>query len=105
MAGEKPAIKVYLKSATGGGFLDLVAFWRGDNGMLRGSFDRSVRAIKIVDRDGKEHVIRPDEKGRVDGWYVNAREDTQPAPARGQRPAARPAPQVDDFPDDGDLPF
>lgn len=106
--GTKPAIKVYMKSASGGGFLDLVAFWRGDNGMLRGSFDRGVKAIKIVDRDGREHVLRPDEKGRVDGWYLNAREESA-APAPRARAAARPAPRDDGadlFGDDtDDVPF
>jgi hypothetical protein len=107
MAG-KPEVKVYLKSKAGQ-FLDLFAFWRNDNGMLSGKCDRGVVAIKAVMADGSEVVLKPNEKGYIDGWFVNVRlpeGQSAPSPQRAQpttRRAAAPPP-VDDF-DDGDLPF
>lgn len=108
--GSKPEIKVYFKAAAdGGGFADLCAFWRNERGMLSGRLDKSVRAIKIVRQDGSEVVLRPDERGIVDGWFLNARTElaASAAPVRGAthtRRVAAPA-AADDFPDDSDIPF
>lgn len=105
--GSKPEIRVYFKAAGGGGFADLCAFWRNARGMLSGRLDKTVRAIKVTRQDGSEVVLRPDDRGIVDGWFLNARtEAAPPAPPRGAthtRRAAAPAP-ADDFPDD-DIPF
>lgn len=105
----RPEIKVYFKSAEqGGGFADLCAFWRNDRGMLSGRLDRRVRAIKIEREDGSEVVLKPDEKGVVSGWYLNAR--TEDAGAATRAPRSRPSAgsqrsgPIDDMPDD-DLPF
>ena len=108
MAG-RPEVKVYLKSKAGQ-FLDLFAFWRNDNGMLSGKCDRSVVAIKAVLADGSEVVLRPNEKGIIDGWFVNVRLPegaSAPSPQRAQPTTARraPPPAADDFPDDDGLPF
>lgn len=109
MAGGRPEVKVYLKSKAGQ-FLDLFAFWRNDNGMLSGKCDRSVVAIKAVLADGSEVVLRPNEKGYIDGWFVNVRlPEGQPAPSpQRSQPTTRranAAPPADDFIDDDGLPF
>lgn len=104
----KPAIKVFLKPINGSGFVDLVAYWRGDNGMLRGAFDRSIDTITIVRKDGATVTLRPDEKGRVDGYYINAREESGSASSRGpSRQQTMPVTRGPSRPadDDGDIPF
>lgn len=107
----KPEIKVFFKRADGSGYVDLCAFWRGDNGMLRGSLDRRVVAIKVLREDGSSEVLKAGEKGRVEGMFLNIRiegEQRTTTPQRGQpttKRANEPPPPVDDFIDDGDLPF
>jgi hypothetical protein len=104
----KPEIKVYFKAADGGGFADLCAFWRSDNGMLSGRLDKKIVAIKVLLSDGSERVLRPDDKGRVDGWYLDCRiegEARGAPPARAAAPTRRAAPPTDDFPDDDEIPF
>ena len=106
---DKPEIKVYFKQAEGGAFADLCAFWRNDKGMLSGRLDKRVVAIKVQLADGSERVMRPDEKGRVEGWYLNCRvegEQRASSPQRAQPTTARraPPPGVDDFVDDS-IPF
>jgi hypothetical protein len=88
MAGGKPEVKVYLKSKAGQ-FLDLFAFWRNDNGMLSGKCDRGVVAIKAVMADGSEVVLKPNEKGYIDGWFVNVRMPDGGAPSPQPSPGAR----------------
>lgn len=77
----RPEIKVFFKAVDGSGYVDLCAFWRGDNGMLRGKLDRNVRAIKAVMADGSERILRTNEKGIVDGYYLNVRVESE-APAK-----------------------
>jgi hypothetical protein len=89
---NRPALKVYLKSARERQYVDLFAFWRGERG-LTGTLE-----------DGTTVRVRRDDQGRVDGWYINAREDggrtPQRAPARAQR-----QPELPDVESDDDLPF
>lgn len=117
----RPEIKVFFKAvAKDGGYVDLCAFWRNEsNGMLSGKLDRNVKAIKFVLADGSEKVLKTNEKGIVDGYYLNVRVESEggaspakagytraPAVGRGgaQRTQREP---VDDLPPDdfGDLPF
>lgn len=79
----RPEIKVFFKAvAKDGGYIDLCAFWRNEsNGMLSGKLDRNVRAIKVVMADGSEKVLRTNEKGIVDGYYLNVRVESE-APAK-----------------------
>jgi hypothetical protein len=105
---DKPEIKVFFKRADGSGYVDLCAFWRGDNGMLRGSLDRKVVAIKVLRDDGSFEVITAGEKGRVEGMFLNCRiegEARGAPPARAAAPTRRAAPPADDFPDDDGIPF
>lgn len=111
----RPEIKVFLKAQDGGGYVDLAAWWRGENGMLQGRFDRSVRAIKVVLKDGSEKVVRVNEKGYADGHYLNIRIEEGGAPAAAKPGYTRTAPvtrrgasddmPADDFVEDSDIPF
>jgi hypothetical protein len=100
---NRPALKVYLKSARERQYVDLFAFWRGERG-LTGTLDRSVVELAVTLEDGTTVRVRRDDQGRVDGWYINAREDggrtPQRAPARAQR-----QPELPDVESDDDLPF
>lgn len=109
----KPEIKVFFKAVDGSGYVDLCAFWRGDNGMLRGKLDRNVKAIKVVMADGSERVLKTGEKGIVDGYYLNVRVESEGAAAPAKAGYTRAAPvtrkpaadmPADDF-DDSEIPF
>jgi hypothetical protein len=109
---SKPEIKVFFKRADGSGYVDLCAFWRGDNGMLRGSLDRRVVAIKVLREDGTSEVLTAGEKGRVEGMFLNCRvegEQRGAPPARAAAPTKFRIPRspsaADDFPDDDSIPF
>lgn len=112
---SKPDLKVFLKATDGSGYVDLVAYWRSESGMLRGAFDRDIAEIAIKRRDGSIVRIKPDEKGRSDAYYINAREESQQqtsprrTPTRSQvdhakTPSSKGAVPDDDFVDD-DFPF
>lgn len=106
---SKPDVKVFFKAVDGSGYVDLCAFWRGDNGMLRGKLDRNVKAIKVVLADGSEKVLRMSEKGIVDGYYLNVRMEDSSPPAKAGYVRAAPVTRGTqkpalDFPDD-DVPF
>lgn len=119
---SKPEVKISLASKGHGEkeYVDLLAFWRNDKGHLSGKVDRGIAAIVIKRRDGSTEEITPDEKGYLEGWFINARvESAQAAPQRGQqrvpqraqsRPqsgnqrAGRDEPIEDDF-EDSDIPF
>lgn len=119
---SKPEVKISLASKGHGEkeYVDLFAFWRNDKGHLSGKVDRGIASIVIKRRDGSTEEIAPDEKGYLEGWFINARvESAQAAPQRGQqRPPQRTQsrPQsgnqragrdefpTDDFVDD-DIPF
>mgnify|MGYP001165589673 CR=1 FL=1 len=107
---SKPEVRVFFKRADGSGYVDLCAFWRGDNGMLRGLLDRRVVAIKVLREDGSSEVLKAGEKGRVEGMFLNIRtegEQRATTPQRGQPTTKRAnePPPVDDFIDDDSLPF
>lgn len=111
--GSKPVLKVFLKRKGEGEpkFVDLAAFWQRDNGMLGGSLAREVVAIKVRDRDGKEHVIRAEDCAKDGTYYVNVRDEREaPRAATPQRkPSVRrePPPDFDNGPEfgDDDIPF
>jgi hypothetical protein len=113
----RPEIKVFFKAVDGSGYVDLCAFWRGDNGMLRGKLDRNVRAIKVVLADGSEKVLKTSDKGIVDSYYLNVRVESEgpAAPAKAGYTRAAPVTRggaskapvdmpADDF-DEDDIPF
>ena len=73
MPGRKPDFKIQAKSKESGNKIDMLAFWKNDNGMYGGMMDKQV--AKIVLANGQ--VIKPD------GVYFNLfdnREETKPAP-------------------------
>ena len=71
MPGRKPDFKIQAKSKESGNKIDMLAFWKNDNGMYGGVMDKQV--AKIVLANGQ--VIKPD------GVYFNLfdnREETKP---------------------------
>lgn len=113
----RPEVKISLASKGKDGereYVDLFAFWRNERGQLGGKVDRGVAAIKIVRKDGTQEVIKPDEKGYLDGWFINAKVESagepprtqrQPSGARGGQSSGKQSTAFeDDFVDDG-LPF
>lgn len=111
----RPEVKISLASKGKDGereYVDLFAFWRNEKGHLSGKVDRGVAAIKIVRKDGTQEVIKPDEKGYLDGWFINAKVETdgdKRIAAAQYKSNARPQQSkreepVDDFVDD-DIPF
>ena len=61
MPGRKPDFKIQAKSKESGNKIDMLAFWKNDNGMYGGTMDKQV--AKIVLANGQ--VIKPD------GVYFN----------------------------------
>lgn len=114
--GSKPVLKVFLKRKGEGEpkFVDLAAFWQRDNGMLGGSLAREVVAIKVRDRDGKEHVIRAEDCAKDGSYYVNVRDERDVVPmsvvknavdaAKAKRQQQREDMAPPEFGDD-DIPF
>ncbi|MBK8260182.1 MAG: hypothetical protein IPK80_02460 [Nannocystis sp.] len=113
----RPEVKISLASKGKDGereYVDLFAFWRNERGQLGGKVDRGVAAIKIVRKDGTQEVIKPDEKGYLDGWFINAKVESagESTQQRAQRPSNARSPQSsgkatafeDDFVDDS-IPF
>lgn len=124
---SKPEVKISLASKGHGEkeYVDLFAFWRTDKGHLSGKVDRGIASIVIKRRDGSTEEIVPDEKGYFEGWFINARVEsegdkriaqsqyrsqnqrppqrTQSRPQSGNQRAGRDEPP-DDFADD-ELPF
>jgi hypothetical protein len=111
----RPEVKISLASKGKDGdreYVDLFAFWRNERGQLGGKVDRGVAAIQIIRKDGTKEIVKPDEKGYLDGWFINAKVESagESAPQRTQRssnarpPQSRREEPVDDFVDD-DIPF
>jgi hypothetical protein len=107
MAGNKPEVKVAIKSVDGGNRVDLFAFWRRDNGKLSGSMDRKVRGIRVYLEDGTHQDLK-----RIDGnkhsHWIDCYEERPPAPdmERGAPSGGSDDFPPDDFGDDGDsIPF
>ena len=110
---SRPEIKFFLKAkATDAkaAFIDICAAWRNDNGMLGARFDKRIAAIKLDDGT----VLKVDAKGMVEGFFFNARTESE-APAKPgytkAPPVTRGAPRgqsqdmpADDF-DDDSIPF
>ena len=77
----KPAIKFFLKAKAQDArakFIDICAAWRNENGMLGARFDRRVVAVKLDDGT----VLKIDDRGGVEGYFFNAREEEGAAPAK-----------------------
>lgn len=76
---SKPEVKISLASKGHGEkeYVDLLAFWRNDKGHLSGKVDRGIASIVIKRRDGSTEEIAPDEKGYLNGWFINARVESE----------------------------
>lgn len=109
--GDKPVVKLYGKrknNAPEGSpeYADIGAFWVSDDGKgLSGMWSRDVVAIKIRDRAGKEHVIKPEH------YFCNLRDDRDQVPMSaisGAVAKAKAAAASNDAPPDfgdDDIPF
>lgn len=64
--GDKPVVKVSMKPRDGGGGrISLCAAWRDeDSGRLRASFDRRVKAVKLMLDDGSVVTARRGDDGK-----------------------------------------
>ncbi len=96
---RKPDVRVVAKAKTPKEgqkqYADIGAWWRQEDGRLRGGWDRNIVAVKFA--DGR--VLQ------VADAFLNLQETaTQPAPGSHARAPASPPPPADDFGDDN-LPF
>ena len=111
MAGEKPALKVSIKSKEGGAqSVSLFAFWPGEGAGLRGRLDRRVVEVAAKLEDGTIVRIKRGQDGRETMWINAYLSDVPvPTPQPRQAPQRAAAPLFDEGPDGGldpdDLPF
>ena len=73
---QKPAFKVSVKPEQGGGkAVQLAAFWRKEDGKLRGSLDGKIVQLSVKLEDGTVHHVKRKDGGRFMDHYVNLFEE------------------------------
>ena len=73
---QKPAFKVSVKPEQGGGkAVQIAAFWRKDDGKLRGSLDGKIVQLSVKLEDGTVHHVKRKEGGKWMDHYVNLFEE------------------------------
>ncbi len=85
----KPAFRVSVKPEQGGGkAVQLAAFWRKDDGKLRGSLDGKIVQLSVKLEDGTVHHVKRKPDSKFVDHYVNLFEEGSSSKFAGAAPAS-----------------
>ena len=76
MSDNKPAFKVDIKAEGGASkAVSLFAFWRKEDGKLRGSLDGKIVQLSVKLEDGSVHHVKRKDGGKYADHFINCYEN------------------------------